>query len=219
MAEEIKKEVVEEVKEEKPAKKATRKTTAKKVDSETKKPAKRVAKKAEGETEVKKTTTKKATTKKTTTKKAAAEKVEAKVEETKEVKATEAVTPEVVKPAKKAKKEEKKVPTFKFRKPTIADYELLKGSYVTEKTQQLSVNNNTIVLKVDSKATANKVKSAVQAIFAIKVDKVNIINVLPKKKRVTRYEGKISGFKKAIVKINKDFNLGEINKLANEENA
>jgi len=130
-------------------------------------------------------------------------------------KAEKEVKPEVV----SEKKKEKEEPTFKYRNPNIKDYEILLGPVATEKTQNLSIHNNVITLKVASYATANQVKSAVQAIFGVKVDKVNIINVLPRAKRVTRYPGKIPGFKKAYVKINKAYDLGEIAKATNTENA
>lgn len=146
---------------------------------------------------------KKATAKKTT-KKAKAEKVE-------EVKA------EVVKPSKEETKVE--LPEFKYRKPCIKDYEILLGNIVTEKSQNLSISNNTLVLKVANRATAKEVKAAVQAVFGVKVDKVNIVKVLPRAKRVTRFPGHVPGYKKAYVKVNKDYNLGEIAKATSSENA
>lgn len=109
--------------------------------------------------------------------------------------------------------------SFKFRAPVIKDYEILLGPVTTEKTQSLSVNGNVITLKVANTATANQVKAAVQAIFGVKVDKVNIVKVLPREKRSTRYPGKVPGFKKAYVKVNEKFNLGEIAKATNTENA
>ena len=75
-----------------------------------------------------------------------------------------------------------------------------------------------MTFKVASNTNASEVKAAVQAIFGVKVDKVNIINVLPRSKRVTRYEGHVPGFKKAIVTVNKEYNLGEIAKAAQSEN-
>ena len=78
-----------------------------------------------------------------------------------------------------AKKEEKKpeIKEFKWRKATIRDFELILSPIVTEKTQNLQTNHNTMVFKVKNDATADEVKDAVEAIFAVKVDKVNIVNV------------------------------------------
>lgn len=209
----------------KPAK--AKRASSKKVDNkseEEKKPVKKAASKrtkkasedASEVKEVKKTTRK-------TTKKVSEEKVEAeaKVEKTEEVKPAKvkkstkkAETSEVVKPEVVESKSEV---TFKYRPATNKDYDLLLNNIVTEKTQNLSINNNTITLKVSKKATANEVKAAVQAVFGVKVDKVNIVKVLPRAKRVTRYPGHVPGYKKAYVKINKDFNLGEIAKATSTE--
>lgn len=120
--------------------------------------------------------------------------------------------------AKKAPaKKEPEVKEFKYRDPVQKDFEILKGPYVTEKTQILSQKENKVVLRVSKDATAPEIKSAVQAVFKVKVDKVNIINVLPRKKRSYRYPGQVSGFKKAIVKINKDYDLGKIAEAASAE--
>lgn len=143
-------------------------------------------------------------------KKAAAKKTTKKVE-------AEKVEAEVVKPSKEEIKVE--LPEFKYRKPCIKDYEILLGNIVTEKSQNLSISNNILVLKVANRATAKEVKAAVQAVFGVKVDKVNIVKVLPRAKRVTRFPGHVPGYKKAYVKVNKDYNLGEIAKATSSENA
>jgi len=206
MAEEKKTEVVEakETKTASKAKTTAKKATAKKAPAKKATAKKATAKKAEKTEEVeakKATTTKKATTKKATTKKVAT-----------------ATTKKVVKEEDKkavAKKVEKKKPEiqeYRTRKATIRDFEILFGPYVTEKTQFQQSNLNTIVLKVAKDATASEIKLAVQAVFGVKVKRVNIINVRPKTKRSTRYPGKVPGFKKAIVKVDKQYDLGEIAK-------
>ncbi|MET3111308.1 large subunit ribosomal protein L23 [Salinicoccus halitifaciens] len=52
---------------------------------------------------------------------------------------------------------------------------------------------------VDVKANKTQVKYAIEEIFGVKVDKVNIMNVKPKKKRMGRYEGYTNRRRKAIV--------------------
>ena len=167
-----------------------------------------------------KKTTKKTATKKTTTKKVAEEKKEATTKKAPAEKKSAEKKPAAKKATKKAEKAEEKVEVkeFKFRKPTQKDFEVIKGPYVTEKTQALQNSSNKMTFKVASNTNASEVKAAVQAIFGVKVDKVNIINVLPRSKRVTRYEGHVPGFKKAIVTVNKEYNLGEIAKAAQSEN-
>jgi len=174
---------------------------------------KTVAKKPAAEkktTAAKKTTAKKAPAKKAVEK--TAEKAEVKEAEKTPVKKTvKEVKPEVV------KEEKKELEAFKTRKPNIKDYDFILGPVVTEKTQALQVSNNTMTLRIRNDATASQVKSAVQAIFGVKVDKVNMVNVRPRDKRSTKYAGTIPGFKKAYVKINKDYNLGEIAKASQSE--
>lgn len=79
--------------------------------------------------------------------------------------------------------------------------DVIKAPIITEKSSDLAQNNNTIVFSVDVKANKTQIKQAVEKIFNVKVEKVNTVNVKPKKKRVGRYVGKTSKVKKAIVKL------------------
>jgi len=58
--------------------------------------------------------------------------------------------------------------------------------------------------KVAPDANKTEVKMAVEEIFDVEVDKVNIMNVKGKKKRMGRYEGMTSASKKAIVTLTPD---------------
>ncbi len=79
--------------------------------------------------------------------------------------------------------------------------DVIKAPIITEKSSDLAQNNNTIVFSVDVKANKTQIKQAVEKIFNVKVEKVNTVNVKPKKKRVGRYVGKTNKVKKAIVKL------------------
>lgn len=79
--------------------------------------------------------------------------------------------------------------------------DIIKAPIITEKSADLAQNKNTITFSVDVKANKTQIKQAVEAIFNVKVDSVNTINVKPKKKRVGRYMGKTARVKKAIVKL------------------
>lgn len=202
MAEAKKTEVVE-VEETKTAPKA--KAAAKKAPAKKATVKKAPAKKAEVKevAEAKEAAPKKATAKKVTTKKV-----------------TAATTKKVVKAdtkvvaAEKVEEKKSEVLEYRTRKATIRDFEILYGPHVTEKTQIQQANLNTIVLKVSKTATASEIKLAVQAVFGVKVKRINIINVRAKEKRSTRYPGKVPGFKKAIVKVEKQYDLGEIAKAS-----
>ena len=49
-----------------------------------------------------------------------------------------------------------------------------------------------------------QVRQAIEELFDVKVAKVNIMNVKPKKKRVGRYVGKTNKRRKAIIKLTED---------------
>lgn len=80
-------------------------------------------------------------------------------------------------------------------------HDIIKGPIKTEKTTDLMSNNNAYTLSVDIRANKVQVKQAIEKIFKVTVESVNIINVNPKKKRVGRYFGKTNKVKKAIVKL------------------
>ncbi len=71
---------------------------------------------------------------------------------------------------------------------------------VTEKSMRESSENSKITFIVAKDANKSSVAQAIKEIYNVKAEKVNIVNVHPKKKRVGRYEGKTNAFKKAIVK-------------------
>ncbi|MBI3685272.1 50S ribosomal protein L23 [Candidatus Azambacteria bacterium] len=71
--------------------------------------------------------------------------------------------------------------------------------YVTEKTSALQALYNTYVFKVDRRATASEVKKAIQRKFSVTVTNVNVVNMPSKKIMVGAHEGRVPGFKKAMV--------------------
>ena len=78
--------------------------------------------------------------------------------------------------------------------------DVIKAPIITEKSSDLA-KNNTMVFSVDVKANKTQIKQAIEMVFNVKVEKVNTVNVKPKKKRVGRYVGKTNKVKKAIVKL------------------
>ena len=61
--------------------------------------------------------------------------------------------------------------------------------------------DNTVVFEVAKGTNKIQIKQAVEEIFKVKVDSVNIVNQKPKTKRMGRYVGKTSNLKKAYVKL------------------
>ncbi len=92
-----------------------------------------------------------------------------------------------------------KVATPAFSNPTLKDYNVIIEPLITEKSMKALQKQNKVTVKVAENATADEVKRAFQAVFNVKVDKVNMANVRPHAKRVGRFEGLVSGYRKAIV--------------------
>ena len=77
--------------------------------------------------------------------------------------------------------------------------DIILAPVITEKTSLLSANGDKMVFKVRKDANKTQIKQAIEKIYNVKVSKVNTLNVKPKKKRVGRYTGTTSSYKKAIV--------------------
>ena len=76
--------------------------------------------------------------------------------------------------------------------------EILKAPVITEKSQIAKIEGK-YTFKVDPKATKTEIKEAIEKIFNVKVSAIRTINVKPKKRRVGRYTGLTTRYKKAIV--------------------
>ncbi len=77
-------------------------------------------------------------------------------------------------------------------------YEIIKRPIITEQSMKLAENSK-YTFEVDKKANKIEIKNAIETIFNVKVIAINTLNVLPKAKRVGRYSGDKSGYKKAVV--------------------
>lgn len=70
---------------------------------------------------------------------------------------------------------------------------------LTEKASRLKMDNNQVVFEVDRGANKIQIKSAVEAMFGVKVLSVNTLLQRGKVKRMGRSYGKRHNWKKAIV--------------------
>ena len=68
----------------------------------------------------------------------------------------------------------------------------------------LKEKENKYTFKVAKTANKVEIKKAVEEIFKVKVESVNTITILPKRKKVGKYEGFAPAYKKAICKLAKD---------------
>jgi len=106
------------------------------------------------------------------------------------------------KTTKKVAKEEKKaeVKAKAFAKPTAHDYSVIIAPLITEKSMALIQNENKVTVKVASTANKVEIKESFQRCFQVGVTDVKVVNQIAKAKtRGGRYQGSISGFKKAVI--------------------
>ena len=78
-------------------------------------------------------------------------------------------------------------------------YDVLVGPLLTEKGAAMKENENKVLFRVSRQANKIEIKKAVEEIFKVKVDFVSTINCKGKKKRMGKYEGRRSDWKKAII--------------------
>ena len=123
-----------------------------------------------------------------TAKKTTSKKVE-KTEEVKETKTTKRTT----------QKTSKKAETVKTGKATIKSYDCIIKPILSEETMKNMETMNKITVQVNKNSNKVEIKNAFEAIFGVKVKQVNVSNVRAKDKRVGKYSGKTSSYKKAVI--------------------
>ena len=72
---------------------------------------------------------------------------------------------------------------------------------ITEMTMALQSVNNCVTFEVAKGANKTEIRQAIEEIFNVKVERVNVVNTPKKTKRMGRYVGTVGGKKKAIVKL------------------
>ena len=83
-------------------------------------------------------------------------------------------------------------------------YDIIKFPLITEKLSLMQeIDETKVGFIVDRKATKPEIKNAIEKIFNVKVKKVRVLNMKPKKRRYGRYIGERPGFKKAYVTLEK----------------
>ena len=78
---------------------------------------------------------------------------------------------------------------------------VLEAPIISEKSTIAAEKNKRFVFKVQKQATKKQVKSAVEVMFNVEVDSVQVLNVKGKQKRFGGSLGQRSDWKKAYVKL------------------
>ncbi len=84
-----------------------------------------------------------------------------------------------------------------------APQDIILKPVITEKSMD-ELQAGKYTFKVATDANKTEIKKAVEALFNVKVAKVNTLNCNGKEKRVGRFVGKTSDWKKAVVTLTED---------------
>ncbi|HJR72308.1 MAG TPA: 50S ribosomal protein L23 [Luteimonas sp.] len=80
-------------------------------------------------------------------------------------------------------------------------YNVIRAPRVSEKTARLQELSNQYVFEVANDATKADVKAAIEQIFDVKVEAVNVVNVKGKNKAFRFRQGRRGDWRKAYVKL------------------
>lgn len=81
--------------------------------------------------------------------------------------------------------------------------DIIKRPVITERSSELMAEKK-YTFEVDTRANKTQVKDAIEEIFGVEVEKVNVLNYKGKFKRVGRYGGYTNKRRKAIVTLTAD---------------
>jgi large subunit ribosomal protein L23 len=140
------------------------------------------------------------------------EKKEEKIVEKKEAVLTEKkVVKKVVKTkeieedkTEKTEKKEKKISNLEDKKGLA--YRILKQPHITEKASSLAEEGK-YVFEVFENANKIDIAKAIKNVYGVTVEKVRIVNIPKKRKRVRKGFTFIGGYKKAIISVKKGQNI------------
>lgn len=92
-------------------------------------------------------------------------------------------------------------------------YQVILAPVVTEKATIVAENNQQVVFRVALDATKPEIKAAVETMFGVEVESVQVLNRKGKSKRFGRFEGRRRHERKAYVRIKdgQDLDFTEVN--------
>lgn len=91
--------------------------------------------------------------------------------------------------------------------------QVLLAPIVTEKATFIAEKNNQVAFRVAPDATKPEIKAAVELMFKVEVDSVQVLNRKGKEKRTGRFVGRRRNERKAyvVLKEGQELNFGELN--------
>jgi large subunit ribosomal protein L23 len=86
-------------------------------------------------------------------------------------------------------------------------HDVIIRALVTEKGTRMRENGNRFLFQVHPNANKLEIKQAIESVFSVHVESVQTQNVMGKQKRLGRYVGSRSAWKKAIVTLREGDNI------------
>lgn len=80
-------------------------------------------------------------------------------------------------------------------------YQVLRAPHVSEKSTRVNGFGNQYVFKVATDATKPEVKAAIEMLFKVQVENVNLLNVKGKSRAFRQRAGRRANWKKAYVRL------------------
>lgn len=87
--------------------------------------------------------------------------------------------------------------------------DIIKRPVITERSSEMMAEKK-YTFEVDTRATKTQVKSAIEEIFGVQVEKVNVMNYKGKFKRVGKFGGYTNKRRKAVVTLTQESNEIEL---------
>lgn len=84
---------------------------------------------------------------------------------------------------------------------------IVEAPVISEKSTTVAENSSSVVFKVKSSANKLQIKRAVELLFKVEVESVQVLNVKGKQKRFGKFVGRRSDWKKAYVKLKPGFDI------------
>ncbi len=80
-------------------------------------------------------------------------------------------------------------------------FNIIERPHLSEKSTMLADKHRQFVFKVSKNANKSEIKQAVESLFKVKVNTVQLLNVKAKSRRFKQVEGQLKGWKKAYVSL------------------
>lgn len=96
-----------------------------------------------------------------------------------------------------------------MKQEKLTPYDIIVRPILTERSHRL-INERKYVFEVNPLANKGQIKEAIEKIFNVKVEKVNVMNMKAKPKRRGIYTGRTRRWKKAIVTLKEGYVIKEL---------